>query len=78
MHHELPRNRTSFQDGMMSSLTYSEQILLGSILTAAIAGMGIKHWRDERRERPMPLVSMQSAPFPRANETTSLADGRRP
>ena len=52
MEHQFPRNGTYFQDDKMSSLALREQLLLGSILAAALAGVGIKHWRDARREVP--------------------------
>ncbi len=57
MEHQFPRNGTHFQDDKMSSLALREQLLLGSILAAALAGVGIKHWRDARREVPAAIAT---------------------
>ena len=45
----------------MPSLALREQLLLGSILAAALAGIGIKHWRDARREVPVALAAPESS-----------------
>ena len=62
MEHQFPRNGTHFQDDKMSSLALREQLLLGSILAAALAGVGIKHWRDARREVPAAIVTPAISP----------------
>ena len=62
MQHQVPRNGTHFQDDKMSSLALREQLLLGSILAAALAGVGIKHWRDARREVPAAIAAPISGP----------------
>ena len=46
----------------MSSLALREQLLLGSILAAVLAGVGIKHWRDARREIPSALAAPAAPP----------------
>ena len=62
MEHQFPRNGTHFQADKMSSLALREQLLLGSILAAALAGVGIKHWRDTRREVPVAVVTPTPGP----------------
>ena len=36
----------------MPSLTFREQLLLVTVLAAALLGAAVKHWRDARREAP--------------------------
>ena len=48
----------------MSSLALREQLLLASLLAAALTGAAVKHWRDARREVPAAVVSLDSGAQP--------------
>jgi hypothetical protein len=44
----------------MFSLDSREQWLVVAILAAAVAGAAVKHWRDVRREVPVPIQAVDA------------------
>jgi hypothetical protein len=44
----------------MFSLTSREQFLIVGIVTAAVIGAAVQHWRDARREVPVRISSAAS------------------
>ena len=55
-------NDASFQEAKMSTLSLREQLLVGSILAAALLGMTVKHFRDARREAATATAGVRASP----------------
>ena len=49
----------------MFSVSSREQFLLLMILAAMIAGVGVNHWRDVRREKPVTVTKAAPVFAPR-------------